>query len=270
MDIFQIQGIGQIFQRHLYPKTIWISTPFTDKLVGDWCNPETQQPRFDEIIEELYRFLFAFIINLLPTKTITQPTRMQAIVPDAKLICQVPQEQKIIVCAIARAGNLTSEIIYKLLLKFFQDPSLIRRDCLMGERQKDPKTHKIIGCKLNTEKIGGSCENAILVIPDPMGATGTTTINTIKTYKEQFGKPKKVILVHIFVTPEYIKNLNNNLDGIDWNIITLHVDRSGSSEQALKEIPGKLLEQEFGLTEQGYIRCGPGDVGAIQNNTPGV
>ena len=48
----------------------------------------------------------------------------------------------------------------------------------------------------------------IVLLPDPMGATGSSMCNAIRYYSERLdGEPAQIIAMHLIVTPEYIRQL---------------------------------------------------------------
>ena len=55
-----------------------------------------------------------------------------------------------------------------------------------------------------SSRIGGTVEGRILILPDPMGATGSTTIKAVNHYLENHGRPSKIIAMPMIATPEYL------------------------------------------------------------------
>jgi uracil phosphoribosyltransferase len=124
---------------------------------------------------------------------------------------------------------------------------------------------KVTGSHLGDSKIGGSIDDAIVLFPDPMGATGGSLVEVISHYKNTVsGTAKKFIAVHLIVTPEYIKRLHETHP--DVIIYALRLDRGASPEAVLAHKPGARWDEESGLTDKQYIIPGGGGFGEIMNN----
>ncbi len=119
---------------------------------------------------------------------------------------------------------------------------------------------------LSGSKIGGPIKDAIVLFPDPMGATGGSMSHAISHYKSNVeGDALKYITMNLIITPEYIRRLQK--DHPDVEIFALRLDRGTSSDKVLGSIPGTFSDQEFGLNEHQYIVPGAGGVGEILNNS---
>jgi uracil phosphoribosyltransferase len=105
-----------------------------------------------------------------------------------------------------------------------------------------------------------------VICPDPMGATGSTIEYTYHYYQNlSHHRPLEIIALHLIVTPEYLLRMKKNCPGI--KVVFLRLDRGLSTEKALKEIPGKIWEEERGLSEFDYIVPGAGGIGEVLNNS---
>ena len=165
---------------------------------------------------------------------------------------------------IARAGTLPSQIAFELL-NTVVNPQGVRQDHLYMNRATN-EAGEVCGINHSGSKIGGDIENAIVLFPDPMGATGASMSDALKIYKKlEGGVPKQLITVHLIVTPEYIRTIQS--EHPDTVIYALRLDRAMSSAQALSSAPGKYPEEESGLNEVQYIVPGAGGVGEILNNS---
>ena len=124
---------------------------------------------------------------------------------------------------------------------------------------------KVVGATWHDAKIGRDVEGRILIVPDPMGATGSSINSALTHYKTRLeGKPKSCIMLHLIVTPEYLRNvLAEHPDAI---IYALRLDRGLSPEKILSTVPGTHWNEERGLDEHQYIVPGAGGVGEILNN----
>lgn len=124
---------------------------------------------------------------------------------------------------------------------------------------------EVIGVKLSGEKIGGDVENATVLIPDPMGATGGSLDRAIQYYKDVVpGQARAYVALFLTVTPEAVRRLLSAHD--DLFIIALRLDRGLSEPAVLEQLPG-ASPQEVGLTDKQYIVPGAGGVGEVLNNS---
>ena len=192
------------------------------------------------------------------------PTRMIDVVPQGVFRGEALQTQvSTVVVALARAGLLPSQITYDFL-NHLLDPKGVRQDHLALSRTLDAQG-RVTGTGLQSSKIGGSIEDTIVLIPDPMGATGSTVGQVLDHYKTAgHGTPQKVLALHLIITPEYIRFLQKHHPHVI--VYALRLDRGLSSNEVLQTIPGTYEEEEKGLTEKQYIVPGAGGLGEILNN----
>ena len=131
-------------------------------------------------------------------------------------------------------------------------------------RQVD-ENGQVTGSHVGDSKIGGPVDDAIVLFPDPMGATGSSLAELITFYKTKVpGKAQKYIAVNLIVTPEYVRFLKEAHP--DVVIYALRLDRGASSRETLAKKPGAAWESESGLTDKQYIIPGGGGFGEIMNN----
>jgi uracil phosphoribosyltransferase len=115
-------------------------------------------------------------------------------------------------------------------------------------------------------KIGGGAERAVVLFPDPMGATGGSMSRAMTMYKSMEGDaPMKLIAAHLIVTPEYVKRMTTTHP--DAIIYAVRLDRGMSDPEVLKAPLGKRWDEERGLNEKQYIVPGAGGLGEILNNS---
>ena len=127
-------------------------------------------------------------------------------------------------------------------------------------------TGSVTGSQLLSSKIGGGKESAVGLIPDPMGATGSTLEMVLDHYRDQVpGNWQKVIALHLIVTPEYIRRMRKTHPELI--IYALRLDRGLSPQAMLRSPPGLHWDQEKGLNENDYIVPGGGGFGEIMNNS---
>src|SRR5262249_32863750 len=161
---------------------------------------------------------------------------------------------------IARAGTLPSQVVYDLLNTLLS-PSLVRQDHVVMSRMIDA-AERVVGSSISGSKIGGDVEDAILLFPDPMGATGGTLSTAIRMYREKVpGRPKKTICRNLIVTPEYIRRITT--DHPDVLVYAIRLDRGLSAPEVYGTAPGKLWEKERGLDDRQYIIPGGGGFGEL-------
>ena len=164
---------------------------------------------------------------------------------------------------IARAGTLPSQIAFELLTDICE-PDNIRQDHLYMNRVTNERG-EVTGVNVSGSKLGGEVDNALVLLPDPMGATGGSLSHAVSIYKGLAeGSPKKLIAMHLIVTPEYLKRLQT--DHPDVEIYAVRLDRGLSSPEVLRSELGKYWDEEKGLNEVQYIVPGAGGVGELLNN----
>src|SRR5438309_4576827 len=86
----------------------------------------------------------------------------------------VDPEQRAVSVNLARAGTFPSHICYTTL-NYILNPACVRQDHISAAR-KTNEHHRVTGTTFGASKIGGDIEKAILIFPDPMGATGGTIV----------------------------------------------------------------------------------------------
>ena len=126
----------------------------------------------------------------------------------------------------------------------------------------------VTGVSVSGSKIGGDIKDSILLLPDPMGATGGSMSHAISMYKElasSSGAPAKIITANLVVTPEYVQKIT--ADHPDVLIYGLRLDRGLSASDVLSNSLGENIDAEIGLNELQYIVPGAGGVGEILNNS---
>ena len=251
-------------QEHKYGKNIHLlSDVFLLSHLARLCAEETHQPFINELITTIYSNLLKVVVNQeFPTKREAIKTRMAAFHPEAVFQGPVIDSQTPVVCVnLARAGTLPSHICYTAL-NYFMEPKLVRQDHISIGRTTNEQ-EKVTGSLVSGHKIGGVVDNAIVLFPDPMGATGSTLVEALNIYKKH-GKARKYIAIHCIITPEYLKKVQTHYP--DLEVYAVRLDRGLSSPEILKTVPGTHWEQERGLNDKHYIVPGGGGFGEIMNN----
>lgn len=252
---------------HDYPSQVHIlNNGYINTLLTTASQSKTVQPHFNNLMRSIYRELFGQALNKVwPTKEVQVPTRMTEFHTDCFYKGQVfDSHQKAVCVDIARAGMLPSQICFDTLNEF-ADPQGIRHDHVFASRIVD-ENDKVTHTSLQSSKIGGDVDEALVFLADPMGATGNSLVEVIDHYKKNVeGSAKAYIGIHLIVTPEFVKKVTEAHS--DVIIFAARLDRGFSSEKALSSQPGKFWDEEKGLNEKHYIVPGAGGVGELINNS---
>ncbi|HXH30500.1 MAG TPA: uracil phosphoribosyltransferase [Bacteriovoracaceae bacterium] len=243
-----------------------VSSPLMLSLLAKLGHPKTTQPQINELVSMLYSYLMDNVIDLLfPKKIISLQTRMSEAHPEATYQGQIiDPEVPCVSVDLARAGTFPSHLCYSKL-NYLMNPQLVRQDHFYVARLTDEQG-QVSGVSVSGSKIGGGVEKAMVLFPDPMGATGGTIVRAWDHYKELVeGTPRMMIAMHLIITPEYLKRVTEHCP--DLQVFALRLDRGLSSQAVLREEPGKLWPQEKGLNHHQYIVPGAGGLGEILNNS---
>jgi len=240
--------------------------PWALSLLARLGHPDCQQPEVGRIATRLFDFLFAKVASAeLRTVVERVPTRMS--IPHPEQVYEgvvIPPDQKVVVVDVARAGILPSQLFYDRFNELLV-PAGVRQDHMFVSRVTNEQ-NAVIGSAVAGAKIGGSVQDAVLVIPDPMGATGGSLCLVLDHYLGLgLGTPARVVFVHLIITPEYVKAVHARFP--DVRIHAVRLDRGFSSEAALALPSGSLPAEERGLDEHQYIVPGAGGLGEVLNNS---
>jgi len=224
-------------------KTI-LDTPYHLSILAELGSPNIQQPKISQLIEAMYNNMFGVIADQeLEQENVSIKTRIAA--KDKRGIFKgkiFKKNQKVVVADVIRAGIQPSHLFYLKLTEIL-NPKFVRQDHIMSQRIETKEG--VAGSNLMGSKIGGSVKDAIVFIPDPMGATGGSLEKVMLFYQKHYGKPKKFVVVNLVTTSQYLKRLNA-LDA-PLSVYTARLDK--------------------GLTKDDFIYPGIGGVGEIVNNT---
>ena len=255
--------------RHYYPKNIHlVGNAYSNQLLSLIGSPQTTQPLLANFVEWAYLYLLQEMLGsqLMPKKIHTSATRMESSHPkEGQYTFQgLDDSHPFVVIDVARAGMFPSQVCYQHLNHLFR-PESVRQDHIYMNRKTD--THgKVVGQTFSGSKIGGPVERSIMIMADPMGATGGTVAHVLKHYRETAqGNPHMVIALHLMITPEYIERMKNDFPEVQ--VFALRLDRGLSSEKSLNSFPGEFFSEEVGLNKYQYIIPGAGGVGEVLNNS---
>lgn len=257
---------GSEINHHYGENVHLLSSPFMLSVLAKLGNQETKQPLVNGLISILYNHLLDYVIDLkFPKKMACIETRMKAFHPEADYEGEIiDPEMSCVTVDLARAGTYPSHTCFEKLNLLFNSDN-IRQDHFYIARQVD-HNGQVIGVTTSGSKIGGSVDNAIVLFPDPMGATGSTIIEVYQHYKKRVGGvPLFMIAMHLIVTPEYLMNVSKQCP--DLHIFAIRLDRGLSPQNILNEEPGKFWTMEKGLNDHQYIVPGAGGLGEVLNNS---
>src|SRR5260221_8571959 len=125
---------------------------------------------------------------------------------------------------------------------------------------------QVTGVRLDGSKIGGPVDDAVVLLPDPMGATGGTLCRAVEIYRALGGRPPRAIVaMHLMVTPEAIQRLVAQHAG--GRLYAGRLDRGLSPDHVLRSEPGTFPELERGLNDVQDIVPGAGGMGELLTNS---
>lgn len=252
---------------HYYGKNVHIiSSPLMLSLLAKLGTPTTHQPQINELVHMMYSYLMDQVIDaIFPKKMANIETRMKEFHPEGVYQGEIVDPHTPCVSVdLARAGTLPSHYCYNKL-NYLMDPCGVRQDHFYVARVSD-ENGKVTGINVSGSKIGGGIEKAIVLFPDPMGATGGTIVEAYEHYKNKVGgTPLKMVAMHLIITPEYLEKVTKACP--DLVIFALRLDRGLSADSVLKTEFGKNWKEEKGLNNHQYIVPGAGGLGEILNNS---
>lgn len=251
---------------HRYgPRVHILNNSFLLSLLARIGSAEMKGPEVADLLRLVYTVMVSEVASReFPVNIAAVPTRMFARTP--KGVYRGPllsSEVSVVIACVIRAGMIPSQCCFELLSRVL-DSDRIRIDTLAMARVTDAEG-RVTGVSLDGSKIGGSVEGSILLVPDPMGATGGTVVKALAHYREHHGVPEKVVAMPMIATPEYIARVLKEVEGSV--IYTARLDRGLSSADVLATVPGERWAAERGLDEHQYIVPGAGGIGEVLNHS---
>jgi uracil phosphoribosyltransferase len=243
-----------------------LKDPLALTMLARVCEKGVCQPEVNRLIGELYRGLVHDVVATeFPRRHVAVPTRMIDHTPRGVWRGEaIAAETPAVVVALARAGLWPSQVTYDFLNQVLK-PEGVRQDHLSLGRQVDAEG-RVTGAALGAAKIGGPIDGACLLIPDPMGATGSTVSKVLMHYQDAVvGTALKIVAIHLIVTPEYVRHVSRHHPEV--LVYALRLDRGLSAPDVLASVPGERWEEERGLNEHHYIVPGGGGLGEVMNNS---
>lgn len=240
--------------------------PFLSTLLAKIGSPETGTDEVPSLVRTGYRRLLQEVLSReFPVREQRLPTRMTAIEPRAFVQgLQLCRETKLVICAVIRAGILPAQACYEAAIEVLP-PENVRLDFLNMSRVTDAQ-HQVTGVRLDGSKLGGPVGGAVVLIPDPMGATGGTVCRAVDVYRGLGGEPPlAIVAAHLMVTPEALRRVRECHPGT--RVYAGRLDRGLSTPRALAAIPGTFADEERGLNDVQYIVPGAGGMGELLTNS---
>ena len=229
-------------------------------------SPDVRHTELMALVRSLYRGLAQRALGAeLPTVEVHVPTRMAAAHGEAGVYRgpALDAATRVVVIDIIRGGIVPSQVCFETLTEVLPVDHL-RLDHLSMARVSDDDG-RVVGVDLSSSKVGGSTAGATVILPDPMGATGSTVVRAIEHLSERFGRPAKVLCLPLILTPEFLRTV---LDALPEAVVYgLRLDRGLSAPDVLATPPGARWSEERGLDDKGYIVPGAGGVGEVLNNS---
>jgi uracil phosphoribosyltransferase len=228
--------------------------------------PETGTDEVPALVRTAYqRLLQEVLTREFPRVGAQIKTRMAATEPRAfyqgPILCR---ETRLVLCAVIRAGILPSQTCYEAATTVLPAAN-VRIDFINMSRTVDDD-HRVTGVRLDGSKIGGPVNDAVVLVPDPMGATGGTVCRAIEIYKSMAGgPPKAIVAMHLMATPEAIRRIT--AAHADVAIYAARLDRGLSPPEILQSPPGLHADLERGLNDVQYIVPGAGGLGELLTNS---
>jgi len=250
---------------HRYGKNVHLlSDPFLFTTLARLCRADCHQPMINQLLDTIYRSMVRYVVNHeFPLQESTLETRMWGQHAEGKFLGLVIDPDTRVVCVnLARAGTVPSQICFDSFTYFLNHEG-VRQDHIAINRKVD-SNEQVVGTNLGGLKIGGDVKNAFVIVPDPMGATGSTLVTAMEIYSK-LGPAKKYIAIHLVVTPEYLKTVTTACP--DLTVYAVRLDRGLSPAHCLESIPGTHWEEERGLNAKQYIVPGAGGLGEVINNS---
>ncbi len=253
--------------KHHYGKSVHIlSDSYLFTTLARLCRDDCKQPLINQLLNTLYRELVRTVINQeFPKVEFTIETRMAVHHPEGTFKGLLVDPSTRVICVnLARAGTIPSQICFDAL-NYILNPDGVRQDHISINRKVDAKD-QVVGTQLGGVKIGGDVRGAYVVIPDPMGATGSTILTAMEIYNQSsLGVALKFIAIHLVITPEYLTAVTKKYP--DLQIYAIRLDRGLSPKEVLNSEPGLFWPKERGLNSKQYVVPGAGGLGEVINNS---
>lgn len=238
---------------------------FLATLLSRIGSPNTGTAEVPALVRTAYQRLMHEMLSMeFPRTEQRLATRMTAQEPRAFVTDRLfHRDTKLVICSVIRAGMLPAQACYEAAIEVLP-PENVRLDVLNMSREVDANG-RVSGVRLDGTKIGGPVDDAVVLLPDPMGATGGTVCRAVQVYRELGGTPHAIAAAHMMVTPEAVRKVTDECPGV--RIYAGRLDRGLSTERALAATPGEFPDEERGLNDVQYIVPGAGGMGELLTNS---
>ena len=255
-----------MFEPHEYgERTHVLAEPYLRTLLARIGSPETSGQTLSRHVRTMYRrMLQAVLDHHFPTEVVATETRMSALDPRGVIVGpQFAEGPKVVVCAVLRAGVIPAHVCYEAACEVLP-PENVRLDYIYAARETDADG-QVTGVRLDGSRIGGDVENALLLVPDPMGATGGTVESVMDLYRD-YGSDRALgrVAMHLIAAPEAVRRTAAHEPAT--HLWTCRVDRGSSPAHVLDTRLGTHPDLESGLNEKQYILPGAGGLGEVLTN----
>lgn len=255
-----------MLHHHYGPNVLLLDDPFLLTLLARIGAPTTGTETLPPLVRSAYQILVHRVLaHEFPVANDRIPTRMAATEPRAfyegNVLCR---RTPLVICAVIRAGILPAQACYETACEVLPAAN-VRLDFLNLSRVTDGEG-RVTGVRLDGSKIGGPVSDSILLIPDPMGATGSTVVRVVETYRHVTGAlPRAVVAMHLMVTPEALQRVGHDCPEV--KVYAGRLDRGLSPREVLLTTPGTHPDLERGLNDMHYIVPGAGGMGELLTNS---
>lgn len=229
-------------------------------------SPTTSHPELMTLVRAVYqRLLIEVLGGELPTADTRVKTRMAEAHPEAGQWhgAVLDPAAKVVVVDLVRAGMVPAQVCFEFLSHVLPLENL-RLDHVTLARREGADGH-VAGVDLAGSKVGGTLEGATLLVPDPMGATGSTLVRVLHHLIEGYGRPRRIVAMPMITTPEFLRAAL----AADPSLVVYagRVDRGLSKPDVLASPLGARWDEERGLDARDYIVPGAGGLGEVLNNS---
>ena len=259
-DSNRFEALGHDCLIHTYGESVSIHSPhpLIAGITARISSSVTVQPLLNTLLRQLFAALLFEATRHLPRQTVAVKTPMADVVgPRGVWVGDIVRPtQQMVVVDIARGGTVPAYAVYEMLTAVME-PSSVRLDSHGMARTMDANEH-VTGVAQLGSKIGGSIQDAVVIIPECMVASAVTIDEMLaEVYRaDKYGKPLMVILLAMVITPEAIRRLTSKHPHL--LIHAARLDRGMSDADALRHMPGmKMAGQiEAGINRLRPVLCG--------------
>ena len=252
-------------EHHYGERVHLLNDPWLLSLLARISSHESDGGTLPRLVRMAYTRLFQAVLNAhMPTVTARVPTRMADVDPRGHYVGpRFSDDVEVVLCSVIRGGVVPAQECYEAACEVLPAKN-VRLDFFHASRIVNDEG-VVTGVDLAGTKIGGSIADAILVIPDPMCATGGTVATVLEAYGA-FDADRALALVsaNLIVTPEAVRTITHRCPTA--HLWGARLDRGASAEDVQCSVPGSRPEEESGLNASQYILPGAGGLGEALTN----